>query len=65
MSQDILVFWRYPDGKRCVVSRDELHGWQLRVIRADETLLVEYFADARALFDRAQELRAVYKSTAA
>jgi hypothetical protein len=65
MSHELLIFWRRPDGTRCVVGRDELRGWELRVIRGTESLHVEYFADAHALFARAQELRIAYKSTAA
>ncbi len=65
MSHEILVFWRYPDGTRCVVNHGESHGWQLRVMRGEEALLTEFFVDARALFDRAQQLRVVYKPAAA
>ena len=65
MSHEILIFWRDPDGTRCVVSREGQHGWQLRVIRGDQLLLAESFADAHALFDRAQQLRTTYKSSAA
>jgi hypothetical protein len=66
MGHEILVFWRCPDGTRCVVGRDdESRGWQLRVLRGDQLLLAESFTDAHALFARAQHLRATYKSSAA
>jgi len=65
MSHDILVFWRYPDGTRCVVSREGEQGWQLRVMRGESRLLVESYTDAHELFERAQQLRTTYKSSAA
>ncbi len=65
MSHEILVFWRYLDGTRCVVGRNEPDGWQLRVVRGDDVLVLERFTDAHALFDRAQQLRLVYKPAAA
>jgi hypothetical protein len=65
MSCDILVFWRQPDGTRCVVSPHEAGGWRLCVIRGNDELLVEHFNDAHEVFARAQQLRVEFRSTAA
>ncbi len=60
MSSDILVFWRRPDGTRCVVGHDARGGWELRIVRDGDRLLVEHFTSAPDLFARAQQLRDLF-----
>ncbi len=65
MSGEILVFWRLPDGTRCVVGHAEGGGWQLRVTRGEEQLLAEHHDNAPDLFARAQQVRDFFRSRAA
>ncbi len=64
MSTDILVFWRRPDGTRCVVGHDERGGWRLRVVRDGHQMVTEHFTNAPDLFARAQQLRDLFSSPA-
>ncbi len=66
MKKELVVFWRLSDGTRCAVVHDPPRGWQLRVARgADCLLLVEHFSDPQLLLARALALRAAYERTAA
>jgi hypothetical protein len=65
MPQELVVFWRLPNGTRCAVAPARPTGWELRVTRGPEVLLSEHFADPHALFARALALRKEFAASAA
>jgi hypothetical protein len=64
MHTEIIIFWRLPDGTRCSVLGQQASKWRLVVTRGDAELLIEDYPSARALFDRARELRPLFDRAA-
>ena len=54
--QEIAVFWRLPNGLRCVAVQHE-GQWQLRVVHGNEIVSREQVANGRLLLKRARELK--------
>jgi hypothetical protein len=53
--------WQLPDGTSCLLIKDpRAENWQLRVVRADQTLRSEHFGSPIVAMDEAKLWRASY-----
>lgn len=53
--------WQLPNGTSCLLVKDpRAENWQLRVLRANETLRSEYFSSPIIAMEAAKLWRAAY-----
>lgn len=55
--------WNLPDGTSCLLFKDPaVDNWELRIVRAEETLRRERFASPIVAMDQAKTWRAEFDS---